>query len=135
MSATPNIVCQDFLGLFGKFKGCLNSLAEEYGLTRVQLQVLYVLHEKHTLPMGQIADVMYCDASNVTGIIDRLVAQGLVDRREDEKDRRTKNLLLTTKGTNTIGQIMKRLPAELGCTKLTAQELSTVHSSLQKLLV
>jgi DNA-binding MarR family transcriptional regulator len=48
--------------------------------------------------MGQIADDLGCDKSNVTGLISRLEARGLVTRLTDEHDRRIKWLVLTDAG-------------------------------------
>ena len=39
-----------------------------------------------------------CDNSNVTGIVDRLEAPGLVERRPAEHDRRVKTVAMTEKG-------------------------------------
>lgn len=50
------------------------------------------------LPMRELADRLCCDASNVTGIVDRLEARGLVERRVDPDDRRVKHLVLTGAG-------------------------------------
>ena len=48
--------------------------------------------------MGEIAEELRCDPSNVTGIADALEARGLARRRPSEADRRVKALELTAKG-------------------------------------
>jgi DNA-binding MarR family transcriptional regulator len=65
-------------------------------LTPVQAKVLAALDEP--LPMHRIADKLRSERSNVTGIIDRLEARGLVERRQDERDRRVKNIVATARG-------------------------------------
>ena len=40
--------------------------------------------------MSALAHALHCDNSNVTGIVDRLEAAGLVERRAAEHDRRVK---------------------------------------------
>ncbi len=50
------------------------------------------------LPMRDLADRLCCDASNVTGIVDRLEARGLVERRTVAGDRRVKHIVLTEAG-------------------------------------
>jgi DNA-binding MarR family transcriptional regulator len=50
------------------------------------------------MPMSALAERLFCDASNVTGIVDRLEARGLVERRAYEGDRRVKALTLTQAG-------------------------------------
>lgn len=48
--------------------------------------------------MGQIAEALGCDKSNVTGMISRLESRGLVARTADGQDRRIKWLTLTDAG-------------------------------------
>jgi len=50
------------------------------------------------LPMWEMAERLCCDASNVTGIVDRLEGRGLVERRVASGDRRVKHLVLTDAG-------------------------------------
>jgi DNA-binding MarR family transcriptional regulator len=77
--------------------------------------------------MGQVAHVMHCDASNVTGIVDRLVVQELVSRHESARDRRTKTLRLTEKGTQVIVNIQQELPSAIGWDRLTNDECALIH--------
>lgn len=44
--------------------------------------------------------------SNVTGLVDRLEARGLVARRENNRDRRAYRVVLTAAGRKLIGQIL-----------------------------
>ena len=48
--------------------------------------------------MSSLAGMLFCDASNVTGIVDRLEARGLIERRPAAQDRRVKLLALTPAG-------------------------------------
>jgi DNA-binding MarR family transcriptional regulator len=84
--------------------------------------------------MGSVASSLHCDASNITGIIDRLVAQGLVTRRESQQDRRAKLLQLTAKGHKIIERITAKLPAQLGCDKLSAVERQDLHTLIMRLV-
>lgn len=65
-------------------------------LTSVQAKVLVALDEPQ--PMHWIADKLGSERSNVTGIIDRLQARGLVERRPGEQDRRVKYIVVTEEG-------------------------------------
>ncbi|KAB8168819.1 winged helix DNA-binding protein [Streptomyces sp. 3MP-14] len=49
-------------------------------------------------PMRALAEVLSCDASHVTGIVDGLERRGLVERRAAPKDRRVKLVALTDEG-------------------------------------
>jgi DNA-binding MarR family transcriptional regulator len=48
--------------------------------------------------MGEVADCLRVDASNMTGVVDRLEQRGLVERRPSGDDRRIKTLVLTPDG-------------------------------------
>jgi len=70
----------------------------ELGLTFAQAHALRLLDPARPLAMSALAQLLVCDASNVTGIADRLEARGLVERRSAGKDRRVKVLALTASG-------------------------------------
>jgi DNA-binding MarR family transcriptional regulator len=67
----------------------------EFGLTPLQARTLLWLEQPSA--MRALADHLRCDASNVTGLADRLQAQGLVERSA-AGDRRVKLLQLTPEG-------------------------------------
>ena len=78
---------------------------DELGLTFPQAHALRVLDPDRPLPMSDMAERLVCDASNVTGIADRLDARGLVERRSSEGDRRIKVLALTREGARVRDQV------------------------------
>lgn len=59
--------------------------------------------------MSDLANALFCDNSNVTGIVDRLEERGLVRREAAEGDRRVKLLVLTDEGEWMREQITKRM--------------------------
>ena len=71
---------------------------DEVGLSPIQGHLLHLLDEEGPLRMSDVAERLGCDASNVTGLVDRLEAKGLVERRPHERDRRVKLLAATAKG-------------------------------------
>ena len=75
-------------------------LAESFDLTGVQLATLCMLEPDQPVPMKHICVLLGCDASNVTGIIDRLAQKGLIQREDSTKDRRVKMIRLSEKGTH-----------------------------------
>jgi DNA-binding MarR family transcriptional regulator len=77
----------------------------ELGLTFPQAHAVRVLEEP--LPMSDLAERLVCDASNVTGIADRLEARGFVERRAEEGDRRVKVLALTAAGHDVRERILE----------------------------
>ena len=75
------------------------ALAQEMGLAPMQLHALRLIEPGDGVPMSSLAGMLFCDASNVTGIVDRLEARGLIERRPSPKDRRVKLLVLTEEGS------------------------------------
>lgn len=126
-------LCDDLLLFMGRIKHGLIELAEERDLTMVQLFALFTINRQGHLAMGQVAEVLHCDASNVTGIVDRLVGHGLVLRKESEYDRRTKTLHLTAKGKEVVEDLMKAVPEKVGCDKLSSEERRTFRTITQKI--
>jgi len=133
MELTADIICQDILSLLGRFKQEMGLIADERGLTAVQLAALYRIDEHGELAMGKVAHVLHCDPSNVTGIVDRLVTHKLVTRQECPTDRRAKTITLTPEGKKVVDQIMAIMPGRLGCEKLSEDERRAIHSAVQKI--
>jgi len=79
----------------------------ELGLTFPLAHALRQIEPERPLPMGELADHLFCDASNVTGIADRLEVKGLVERRSGEEDRRVKVLALTAKGIDLRRRVLR----------------------------
>ncbi|WP_327070544.1 MarR family transcriptional regulator [Kitasatospora sp. NBC_01250] len=105
------------------------TLAADRGLTLMQGKTLSLLREPR--PMRTLADLLACDASNVTGIVDRLEARGLVRREVDPADRRIKNVLLTEEGEQAVREIRAELVS--GLTGLEQLDEADRHA-LQRLL-
>src|ERR1700722_7746440 len=69
------------------------------GLSLTKLMALKVLDEAgDPVPLGQFAERLSCVKSNITQLVDRLEADGLVARKPDPRDRRTTLAALTTAG-------------------------------------
>src|SRR3954466_5231949 len=66
----------------------LPAWGEPFGLSPVQCHLLHLIEPDQPLPMSRLAGVLQCDASNVTGLIDRLEQRGIVERRPSPADRR-----------------------------------------------
>jgi DNA-binding MarR family transcriptional regulator len=100
------------------------SVAQDLGLTPQQLQVLLMLADGSEVPMGALAEKLFCEASNVTGIVDRLETRGLIERRPDPGDRRVKRLGITPEGLRVHGEALERLyepPPEIRALSKTEQ--------------
>jgi MarR family transcriptional regulator, organic hydroperoxide resistance regulator len=90
--------------------------AAEFDLHPAQAGVLMRLRDDAGMSMKEIAFQLRCDNSNVTGLVDRLEARGLVSRRAAEHDRRVKLIVPTERGREVGDQLrarMARPPAAL----------------------
>jgi DNA-binding MarR family transcriptional regulator len=86
-------------------------------------------------PMRQLADGLCCDASNVTGLVDRLESKGLVRRTASDEDRRVKVIELTPKGARLRAAFMERMAAPPeGLERLSVREQQTLVRILARLL-
>src|ERR1051326_772067 len=84
--------------LFFTQRADLPTLAAEFELSPAQCHVLHLIEPDRPIPMGRIAEALACDASNVTGLVDRLESRGLIRRQAAAGDRRVKVLELTATG-------------------------------------
>jgi DNA-binding MarR family transcriptional regulator len=71
-------------------------IARELGLRPASMGALRALDRPRT--MSEIAAVLHCDNSNVTGIVDGLEEKGLATREPSPADRRVKLIALTADG-------------------------------------
>jgi DNA-binding MarR family transcriptional regulator len=113
----------------------LLSLAAEFELSPVQCHVLRLLQPDEPIPMGRLAESLSCDASNVTGLVDRLETRGLIARQPSAADRRVKVLVLTPAGVRVRTQLQKRLAAPPGpFRRLSAADQRALARILERLL-
>jgi DNA-binding MarR family transcriptional regulator len=78
----------------------------ELGLGFAQAHALRMLDPDEPIAMSALAERLFCDASNVTGLVDRLEARGLVERGSAANDRRVKALTLTPAGVALRDQVL-----------------------------
>jgi DNA-binding MarR family transcriptional regulator len=107
----------------------------EMGLSPQQSMALSTLKPGEPLPMSALAEAMHTDNSSVTGIVDRLEAAGLAERRPSERDRRVKAVALTEKGERTRVEIEHRVgqpPPRLA--KLSDEDARTLRDILARAL-
>jgi DNA-binding MarR family transcriptional regulator len=83
------------------------AIARELGLRPAAFGALRALEQPRT--MGELAQMLHCDNSNVTGIVDSLEEKNLAVRLPSEVDRRIKVVELSVKGE----KLLKRLSQEL----------------------
>ncbi len=106
----------------------LPTAGDELDLSPAQCHVLHLIEPGRPLPMRRLAETMSCDASNVTGLVDRLEARGLVQRRPSSEDRRVKELRLTPAGSRLRSSLLRRMSGR-------SHPLSRLSPQQQRVLV
>jgi len=112
MNRTDQDACrawQLLMKFFFAQRAHLPSSRAESDLSPIQCHVLHLLEPGRPLPMRRLADTLSCDASNVTGLIDRLESRGLVQRRSSPQDRRVKVLQLTPTGARLRTGLLRQM--------------------------
>ena len=95
--------------LFSERPPRMPAVAHEFGMSPMGIKTLYLLEPGVEIPMSQVAEQCGCDASNITGIVDRLESRGLIERRDSPRDRRVKLIALTDAGAEIHHQVLDRL--------------------------
>ena len=107
--------------------------AAEFDLSPRQAHLLRMMEAGNPLPMSKVACALRCDPSNVTGIVDRLEEQGLIERRTAPDDRRVKMLALTRKGARVRDRIRRRwLEPPEAIASLSAEDQCALRDVLRR---
>jgi DNA-binding MarR family transcriptional regulator len=102
-------LAQVFFDLLLRHKTRFAEDVVELGLTPIQARALLCISPEAPCTMSDVAQELSCGASNITGVVDKLEARGLVERRAHRDDRRSKTVALTRKGS----AMRRRLTARL----------------------
>lgn len=108
----------------------------DLGLTVPTLKVLFLLRAQGGMPAGLLATQLGVTPSTITGLVDRLVAQGLVRREEDPRDRRLVRNFLTADGQETVGELQReaRATIEEALGELSEEQLARLIAALGDLV-
>src|SRR5438132_8854257 len=82
--------------------------ARQFGMTRAQWAVLARLEYAEGLKQSELAELLDLQPITLTRLVDRLCANGLIERRADPSDRRAKRLYLTTQAHPLMNQLADR---------------------------
>jgi MarR family transcriptional regulator for hemolysin len=81
------------------YRAAVDRVVAEYGLSQATgLPVLMLGRLGDGVRCGVLADTLGVEAPSLVRVTDHLIESGLVERREDEQDRRAKTLHLTAEG-------------------------------------
>ena len=106
------------------------------GLSGAKFAALKALSDAaESLPLSQLAERLSCVKSNITQLVDRLEADGLVTRKPDPRDRRTKLAVLTAAGRKAVkeGARMVESAEREVLSRLTRDEAQQLSSLLGKI--
>jgi DNA-binding MarR family transcriptional regulator len=126
----------DVVGLWFEMQARLQShfteLAAQHGLSAVQAKVLLQLQPESAVTMRTLAGQLQYDASNLTGVVDRLENMGAVRRQAQPHDRRAKGVLLTAEGERLRQAFWERLTSRSGpLGRLNSGELTSLRTLLR----
>ena len=116
-------------------RGHLPASGAEFDLSPIQCHVLHLIEPGRPLPMSRLAGTLSCDASNVTGLVDRLESRGLVRRQPSPQDRRVKVLHLTPTGARLRTELLRQMTGEsLPLSRLSLNQQRTLVKILEALV-
>jgi MarR family transcriptional regulator, organic hydroperoxide resistance regulator len=108
-------------------------IASDFGLTGSDAKALFLLGTP--LTMKELGQRMGCDPSFVTTVADALERHGLAQREPSQRDRRSKNLVLTPEGVRLRGLICGEISARAPwCTTLDTSERHCLLGLIRKML-
>jgi MarR family transcriptional regulator, transcriptional regulator for hemolysin len=100
--ATNRSLRREFLGTLIEtsrhLRHFVDRRAQRLGLTGAQLRLLSKLRRQEGASQAALANEMEMRPISLSGLIDKLAQQGLVERRADRNDRRLNRLYLTPAG-------------------------------------
>ena len=99
-------------------QGCLRAISSTH------LHVLFLLMSEGELTMGRLAERLDVSLPNVTGIVERMVERGFVERTRSDDDRRIVAVRVTDLGRQTVDEIdmIRRSQMAAMLERLTADE-------------
>ena len=107
----------------------------EHGIPLSHVQVLSMLNDGKTLSVSDISRRLGIAKPNITPLVDRLLALGLVERQRDENDRRVVNVVITDTGMKKLDAIQATIAEQVRkqVDQLTAPEFKELSEALDSL--
>jgi len=110
-----------------------NALQAEHGIPLSHVQVLSLLNEVDSLTITEISQKFDIAKPNITPLVDRMIAAGLVDRVRSSTDRRIVNVVILPAGRQKLMEIQASLNANVSewGTALKSEEFDELAEALQ----
>jgi DNA-binding MarR family transcriptional regulator len=113
----------------------IERVSAEIGLSELQARTLFHINPRQPVPMSEIARRAGYEPSNLTAVVDKLEARGLVRRRSATDDRRIRRVSLTRAGAAVRRHLIARLYApEPWMLALSAEDQRRLRDILRKAL-
>jgi DNA-binding MarR family transcriptional regulator len=107
---------------------------EERGLTLPQLRVLFYVRSHPGTTTNALATQLGLTAATVSGLVDKLTRNGLIERLQHPEDRRVIPLCLTADGQAVVGEIRQGNRAYLsGLADYRGDDLEPITAALERL--
>ena len=84
----------------------VSSWLREWGLSVPKYGIILQLYDHECLPISEISNLIFRGNSNLTTLMNRMERDGLVERFNDDRDRRMKKIRLTEKGKELAPKII-----------------------------
>lgn len=108
-SGVAQQLSQVFFELVMRQRLQFNEEVAALGISPIQARTLLCIDAGQPRTMSEVAQALGCGPSNITGVIDKLEARGLVERRMRAGDRRARTLAMTRKGLSLRKRLADRL--------------------------
>nr|WP_280518744.1 MarR family transcriptional regulator [Lederbergia wuyishanensis] len=115
--------------------------AEHNGLTVPQLKTLYKVSSSPNIGLVELAEYLKLTNSTVSGVVDRLVQQELLERHTPSHDRRAITIRLSKKGEEKLEQVVesesllvKKLNEIAKLPKKDIEQLLSIHEQILTIL-
>ncbi|MFL0808139.1 MAG: homoprotocatechuate degradation operon regulator HpaR [Oceanobacter sp.] len=108
---------------------------QEIGLTEQQWRVIRALNEYKELESKQLAELCCILSPSLTGIINRLEANGYIKRRKSTEDQRRMLISLTDKSKRMFNEVSPRLEARYAemTSQLSAEKMQLLKELLEEI--
>jgi len=90
----------------------ISKLFESYGVTASQWSIIKILKGREGLSQVEIQELLGIEGATVSGLVQRMVRQGHLERRSDPADKRVVRVFLTQRGRE-LEQVLTPLSTEV----------------------
>lgn len=121
--------------IFMRTSDRIEAVLAEHGLTQATAQALWAIDPAEAPPaMKELAGRLYCNAPNLSFVMNQLTRRGLVERSADPADRRSRVVALTEDGRRVRSAVIEATLALSPFARLDGDDLLTLVRLLGKVL-